>query len=148
MLQTANPTRVCLEASTDHLFSSFDRFKKAGAKALETLTNGFVGTLNTKTGMYRIVTEQDFQELVGALETSRHLQNELRMVIEVAHTYVEHKDASSFRSLESVLITVSESPGFKRQEGHGELPFEESDSVDDEGYIFDPALLQSQAAGH
>ena len=44
---------------------SFEKFRADGAKALSAIKNGAVATLTTKTGQYRIIEEQDFQQMYG-----------------------------------------------------------------------------------
>ncbi len=44
---------------------SFEKFRQEGAKALESVKNGIVGILHTKTGQYRILEERDFQKMYG-----------------------------------------------------------------------------------
>jgi hypothetical protein len=63
---------IALTPSTS--WNSFEQFRTVGANSLATITAGTVGTLQTKTGQYRILNEADFQQLVGLATDVEWLQ--------------------------------------------------------------------------
>ena len=145
MLQVRSP-QTLLHESREHVFKSFEQLRKAGAAKFSSLTIGMVGRLSVKGDNYRILTEQDFQRLVGAMATSELLQNQLKMVVHVAITYVKHEDDSTREALRSAITTVIESPGISRADGHDDPSFEGFDA-DEEEYVFDAEELRQQVLG-
>jgi hypothetical protein len=69
-----------LQLSPTAHWNSFEQFRTSGANALTSIIPGTVGTLHTKTGQYRIVTEGDFQRLLGMARDVERLQQGLNVV--------------------------------------------------------------------
>ncbi|RUT06000.1 hypothetical protein DSM106972_032060 [Dulcicalothrix desertica PCC 7102] len=71
---------------------SFEKFRQEGAKALESIKDGIVGILHTKTGQYRILEERDFQKLYGLARDVDRLQGGLRIVVSAARALKKDPD--------------------------------------------------------
>jgi hypothetical protein len=85
--------------STAH-WNSFEQFRTAGASALGNITDGTVGVLQTKTGQYRILSETDFQQLVGVATEVERLQQGLNVMIRAVRVVENHpQDADTLALL-------------------------------------------------
>ena len=98
MLTTDKKTGIKLEPS--RTWSSFEQFRKEGSKALESIKEGIVGTLFSKTGQYRIMTEKDFQKLYGLARDVERLRGGLRLVTVAVRAVQKHPDEETIKVLE------------------------------------------------
>jgi hypothetical protein len=94
-----------LKLSPTAHWNSFEQFRTSGASALNTITPGAVGTLHTKTGQYRILTESDFQRLLGMASDVERLQQGLSVVTRAVRLVQKHPDDSD--TLELLVETVT-----------------------------------------
>jgi hypothetical protein len=94
---------ISLTPSTS--WNSFEQFRTSGANTLATITNGTVGTLQTKTGQYRILNENDFQRLVGLAEDVERLQQGLSVVMRAVRVVENHPEDADTLAL--LVETVS-----------------------------------------
>ena len=127
-------------------WSSFDKFKLEGANALERVQQGSVGTLTTKTGQYRILTETDYQTLLGLSSEVRRIKEGLNAIIATASVARRHRDTESLEALMQVVIAVGDLPRLPSNSEVSPLLLEPdpTDSADDA--ILDPIeLLAAQA---
>jgi hypothetical protein len=140
MLARTNPTAQ-LTPST--VWNSFEQFRTSGANALATISQGTVGTLQTKTGQYRILNEADFQQLVGMASEIERLQQVSSVVLKAVRVVEKHPEdsdtlallvetVSMLAHLATVLPTRSDFPPLEPED----LPRESEDEV-----ALDPALL-------
>ena len=111
-------------------WSSFEKFRTEGAKALHTVKNGTVGTLQTKNGHYRILEEQDFQTLLGLANEAERLQGGLRVVVHAIRVAQKHPDTDSLNLLAQVVTMLGNLPEVPRRSGFPPL--------DPEGLDVDP----------
>jgi hypothetical protein len=129
-------------APTAH-WNSFEQFRTSGANALTTITPGTVGTLQTKTGQYRILSETDFQHLVGLATDVDRLQQGLSVVMRAVRVVENHptdadtlallvETVSMLGSVSTVLPTRSSFPPLAPED----IPVESEDEV-----ILAPASL-------
>jgi hypothetical protein len=86
-------------------WNSFEQFRTSGANALTSIIPGTVGTLHTKTGQYRIVTERDFQHLLGIASDVERLQQGLNVVTRAVRLVQKHPD--DCETLELLVETVT-----------------------------------------
>ncbi len=102
-------------------WNSFEQFRTSGANALTNITPGTVGTLHTKTGQYRILTEADFQHLLGVASDVERLQKGLNVVMRAVRVVQNHPQDSDtlallvetvamLGSMPTVLPTISSFP--------------------------------------
>ena len=132
---------ISLTPSTS--WNSFEQFRTAGANTLATITEGTVGTLQTKTGQYRILNENDFQQLVGLATDVERLQQGLSVVMRAVRVVENHPEdadtlallvetVSMLGSISTVLPTRSSFPPLAPED----IPVESEDEV-----ILAPELL-------
>jgi hypothetical protein len=96
--------------STTH-WNSFEQFRTSGANALTNITPGTVGTLSTKTGQYRILTEADFQNLLGIATDVERLQQGLNVVMRAVRVVQNHpQDADTLALLVETVAMLGTMP--------------------------------------
>jgi len=101
-------------------WSSFEKFRAEGSRALEQIEAGSVGNLVTKKGQYRILREEDFQALLGLARDVERLQNGLNLVITAAKAMGKHPNDPDV--IQVLLETVSFiTPALPIREGFSEL---------------------------
>ena len=117
-------------------WNSFEQFRTSGANTLATITNGTVGTLQTKTGQYRILNENDFQQLVGLATDVERLQQGLSVVMRAVRVVENHPEdadtlallvetVSMLGSISTVLPTRASFPPLEPED----IPAESEDEV-------------------
>ncbi|MEB3215443.1 MAG: hypothetical protein VKN72_04160 [Nostocales cyanobacterium 94392] len=127
-------------------WNSFEQFRTSGVNALANITPGTVGTLSTKTGQYRILTESDFQHLLGIATDVERLQQGLNVVMRAVQVVRNHpQDADTLAllvetvtmlgTMSTVLPTISSFPPLKLEDENVIL-----DSEDE--VILSPELVQ------
>jgi hypothetical protein len=132
---------ISLTPSTS--WNSFEQFRTSGANTLATITPGTVGTLQTKTGQYRILNENDFQQLVGLATDVERLQQGLNVVMRAVRVVENHPEdadtlallvetVSMLGSISTVLPTRSSFPPLEPED----IPVNSDDEV-----ILAPELL-------
>lgn len=141
MLARSLASTLQLTPSTS--WNSFEQFRTSGANALSALSEGTVGTLQTKTGQYRILNEADFQRLVGIASEIDRLQQVSNVVLKAVRVVEKHPEDADTLSLlvetvsmlgnfSTLLPTRSEFPPLEPED----LPTESEDEV-----ALDPTLL-------
>ena len=126
-------------------WASFEQFRLAGSPGLETVGGGQVGTLRTKTGMFRILRDQDFQSLVGLASEVDGLKSGLAMLVEAAKVVRDHPASPS--AIDLLLRLASQyagSPLPASRRGY-ELVDEAGPVPEDDEVILDPAEIQRRA---
>jgi hypothetical protein len=124
-------------------WNSFEQFRTSGANTLTTITDGTVGTLQTKTGQYRILNEHDFQRLVGLTSDVERLQQGLSVVMRAVRVVENHPEdadtlallvetVSLLGNISTVLPTRSSFPPLELED----IPAESEDEV-----MLSPELL-------
>lgn len=133
MLASSTPTARLTPATS---WNSFEQFRTAGANALSTIAPGTVGTLQTKTGQYRILNETDFQQLVGIAAEVQRLQQGLNVVMKAVRVVENHPEdtdtialltetVAMLGNISTVLPTRSNFPPLTPEE----LPIDPEDEV-------------------
>ena len=87
---------------------SFEKFRLEGNEGLASVKSGAVGLLQSKTGRYRIVEEDDFQQLLGQVQQVEHLRQNLGVLYLVAQEAVERRDEASIELLRKTLATLEQ----------------------------------------
>lgn len=122
---------------------SFEKFRQEGAKALESVKNGIVGILHTKTGQYRILEERDFQKVYGLARDVDRLRGGLRIIISAARAVQKHpNDEDTINVLLESVSLLGSLPELPTRQTFEPLMAEidELDEEDDE-VILDPKEL-------
>jgi hypothetical protein len=123
-------------------WTSFEKFRIDGAKQLEQVHSGHIGTLLTKTGQFRVLAERDFQQLLGLAKEIDRVRGGLRVVISAARVVQQHPDSSSMQVLMDAVSLLGELPILPTQTGHTPLELEDLDELEeDDEIISDPALI-------
>lgn len=87
---------------------SFEQFRSQGNTALRKLERGAVGTLATKHGQFRILTEADFQHLYGLAREVERLSGTLHVVAAAARSVQRHQDASAVETLTAAVMLLGD----------------------------------------
>jgi len=123
-------------------WSSFEKFRTEGAKALESLKNGKVATLQTKTGQYRIIEEHDFQKLLGLASDVERLSGGLRVLLQTARVVQKHPDADSLNLLIETVSMLSSLPQIPTRDSFEPLPPENINVDLDDEVDLDPHQIE------
>lgn len=136
--QAPTPLRVAKN------WKSFEDFRKAGAKALEPVKEGAIATLKTSTGDYRVISEEDFQNLYGLACDVTRLQKGLNVVLTAARAVQKHNDPETIQVLIQAIKMTGTLSALPTREDLGDpkpedtyTPLEEDDEI-----IDDPSLLE------
>jgi hypothetical protein len=106
-------------------WSSFERFRLSGPGALDSVNSGAIGILRVKESQYRILSESDFQYLLGLAAEVDRLKNGLKVVLCAAKVVQMHHDEPSMETLRAALAIIVNIP---------ELPVRRDfDSIEPEG---------------
>ncbi len=87
-------------------WNSFEQFRTAGANALTSIIPGTVGTLHSKTGQYRILTEADFQHLLGIATDVERLHAGLNVVMRAVRVVQNHPHDSDALALLAETVAM------------------------------------------
>jgi hypothetical protein len=123
-----------LELKAGPRWSSFEKFRTEGAKSLESLKDGTVAVLVTKTGQYRILEEHDFQRILGLARDVDRLRQGLRIVLQSARIVQKHpSDADTINLLVEAVTMLGSLPELPTR-GNFEslLPENMDEDIDDE----------------
>ena len=126
------------------VWASFEQFRIAGSGGVETVTAGRVGTLRTKTGVFRVIRDEDFQTLVGLASEVRRMKGGLTTLIHAVKVVRDHPESPSAVDLLLHIATqYGGGPGTDASftEPEPAAPVSGSDEV-----ITDPAELQQRVA--
>lgn len=125
-------------------WKSFEDFRKAGAKALEPVKEGKIATLKTGTGDYRIMSEQDFQNLYGLACDVARLQGGLSVVLTAARAVQKHNDPETVQVLIQTAKMMGNLSALPTREDfdHPQIEDSYSELEDDDEIIDDPSLVE------
>jgi len=116
--------------------------KNWDAPALESLKNGKVATLQTKTGQYRIIEEHDFQKLLGLASDVERLSGGLRVLLQTARVVQKHPDADSLNLLIETVSMLSSLPQIPTRDSFEPLPPENINVDLDDEVDLDPHQIE------
>lgn len=144
-LLTENPTS--LEWQQGPSWSSFEKFRNEGAKSLESIKDGTVASLHTKTGQYRILEEHDFQTLLGLARDVERLKGGLRVVGLAVRIVQKHPDDPDSVSLLVEAVTeaftmLGCSPELPTRSNFDYLSLEDDDIDPDDEVTLDPDQIE------
>jgi hypothetical protein len=141
MLTTDQKTGIKLESS--RTWSSFEQFRKEGSKALESIKEGIVGTLFSKSGQYRIMREKDFQKLYGLARDVERLRGGLQLVTVAIRAVQKHPDAETIKVLEEAIAQLGNLPALPTRDTFSPLGPENKDDIDnDDDVILNPKEIE------
>lgn len=142
MLNTYHGPQV-LSFQSGQVWTSFEQFRIEGGKALSSVKDGTVATLQTKNGQYRILEEHDFQKLFGLARDIDRLRGGLRVVTLAVRAAQKHPDAETLNVLAEAVALLGSLPELPvRERFEVLLPEGEAPDPDDEVNL-DPIALRS-----
>ena len=119
-------------------WKSFEQFRTGGAKALNSVKDRVIATLQTRTGQYRIVEERDFQELYGIARDVDRLRGGLRVVVLAVRAAQKHPDEETLNVVAEAVAMLGNLPELPVREEFDELIPEGTDWDEDDEVILDP----------
>ena len=124
-------------------WTSFEKFRTEGGKALESVKSGTVATLNTKTGQYRILEEQDFQHLLGLARDVDRLRGGLRVISSSVRVVQKHPDVESIDLLIEAIAMLGGLPELPTRSSFEPLLPEDGIDVDEDDEVnLDPTTIK------
>lgn len=108
-------------------WTSFEQFRKGGIANLECLPRAAVGTIATKTGVFRIVRDDDFQKLLGLASEVHRIKGGLTFIAQAARVVAKHRDNASVELLINSVSMLGESSLLPVREGHDQLELTEEE---------------------
>jgi hypothetical protein len=125
-------------------WASFDKFKLEGASALERVQEGSVGALMTKTGQYRIMTESDYQTLIGLASEVQRMKAGVNAIVATA-TVVRHHptDPHALEALMEVVVAFGDLPRLPSDTRATKVNFPINEMDTDEDAILDSSELKA-----
>ncbi|MBD2577680.1 hypothetical protein [Oscillatoria sp. FACHB-1406] len=126
-------------------WNSFEQFRTSGAKALASINEGKVGTLQTKTGQYRILEERDFQRLVGLARDVERLRGGLNCVYQAVRVVQKHPDRESIDLLLANVSLLGKLPELPIRESFEALEPENLETDPDDEVLLDPECIEHLA---
>ena len=144
------PSRTAPKSAT-HLmpgpeWASFEQFRTRGSSALDLVGGGRVGTLRTKADVFRILSDQDFQSLVGLASEVERLKSGLTTIVHAIKVVRENPASPS--ALELLLHVATQYAGTPELPGRRrhQAPVSEAGPVpEDDEVIVDPAEVRKRA---
>ena len=88
------------------VWKSFEQFRTGGQGELAELEAGEMGQLITRKGSFRILREDDFQQVYGLARDVDRLQNGLRMVEAAVRSVRKHRDEETIEVLMQAVTLV------------------------------------------
>jgi hypothetical protein len=132
-----------LEMKPGPHWSSFEKFRTEGVKSLESIKEGTVAVLVTKTGQYRIIEEHDFQKILGLARDVARLRSGLKLVLQSARVVQKHPDDSDTIELLVEAVTMLGSLPELPTQDHFEPLVPESANEDTEDEVeLDPNKIE------
>ncbi len=143
MLTQSSTTQTSKLAPGEH-WHSFEQLRTAGVNSLNKVTPGTVGTLQTKNGQYRLLTETDFQHLVGLAGDVERLQQGLNVVMRAVRVVQNHPEDSDTLALlvETVTMLGKMPTVLPTRSSFPPLELEDIAVEPDDEVTIDPAQIQ------
>jgi hypothetical protein len=123
-------------------WSSFEQFRTSGAKALASVHGGKIGTLQTKTGQYRILEERDFQKLLGLARDVERWRGGLNCVFQAVRVVQKHPDRESIDMLLANVSLLGQLPELPIRQDFDALKPSGFDTDSDDELILDPEQIE------
>lgn len=128
------------------LWGSYEKFRTSGQAGLGAIVPGTVGTLVARSGQYRIMTETDFQKLLGLARDVERLRGGLRVVLSAAQAVQRHRDEVTVNTLIQAVAFVGDVPALPIVDQFGPLKPEGFEIDPDDEVILNPAALSTEQA--
>lgn len=120
-------------------WTSFEQFRIAGPGGVEAVNTGQVGTLRTKSSVFRVLREEDFQVLLGLASEVARLKGGLATLIHAARVVRDHPTSpSAVDLLVHLAAQYGSGPAIQTQP----IELETTPSIEDDEVIIDPAELK------
>lgn len=123
-------------------WSSFEQFRIAGPNGMEAVNTGEVGTLRTKSSVFRLLRDEDFQALIGLASEAARLKGGLETMIHAAMVVKDHPESPSAVGLLLHLAAQFGMGSARPSTVREEL----SPAPEDDDVITDPAELKRRVA--
>lgn len=137
-----NQDRTELSLQQGVSWSSFEQFRKEGANSLDSVKNGVVATLQTKSGQYRILEERDFQKLYGLARDIERLREGLRIVLSATRAVEKHRDDETIKVLVESVSLMRGLPELPTRDSFEPMEPESFELDEDDEFILDPKLIK------
>jgi len=111
-------------------WQSFEQYRVSGSTALESIVPGTVATLHSKSSLFRILREEDFQRLIGLASEVHRLKTGVTFVVKAAKVLVKHKDRESMELLLHSALMLNESRVLPEREGHDQFEITAEDAAE------------------
>ena len=119
-------------------WNTFEEFRCGGSSVLSRIPEGGVATLRTsKSGIFRILRDQDFLRLLGMASEVYRLQQGFRHIRHALEVWIEHPDEKHTQLVMESTEFIAGTPALPEQIGHEPLEllpqersYEESDDFD------------------
>lgn len=134
-----------LEIKAGPNWSSFEKFRKEGANALDLVKDGKVASLQTKTGQYRIISEEDYQKLYGLARDVERLRGGMRIVVSAVRAAQKHPDSETLQVLIESINLMNDLPELPTRDRFEPLQPEDIELEEDDEVILDPQYLERKA---
>ena len=127
-------------------WASFEQFRVAGSPGLDTIRPGQVARLLTKSGIFRVLHEDDFQSLVGLASEVERLKGGLTTLVHAVKVLREHPTSpSAVELLLHVVTQHASAPVLPARQGHEPAILDEAASgIEDDEFILDAGEVQKQ----
>ena len=119
-------------------WASFEQFRTAGPSGPESVGCGQVGTLRTKSGLFRLLRDEDFQLLIGLASEAKRLQGGLTTMVHAAKVIRDHPSSPSAVELLLHLAAEYGAADLNQRSLAPEVP----PSAEDDEVIVDAAELK------
>ena len=145
MTQLNTTARQAVDLRPGPTWTSFEKLRTAGSDAIDAIDGGSIGTLNTKRGQYRILTENDFQRLLGLARDVERLSGGLQLVVQAVRIVRKNPtDQDNLDLLASAVALIGNTPVLPTQKGHDALHLEADLEADpDDDVILESGPLKS-----
>lgn len=97
------------------VWQSFESLRTGAATKLTQLTKGIVGTVIVRDRQYRILREDDFQELHGLAVDVQRIGDGVEVLIHAAAVWEERDDENSRQLLAIAIRQIANSPSLPRR---------------------------------
>lgn len=130
----ANKEQKTLNLRQGQSWSSFEKFRTLGASALNSVKEGTVASLQTKSGQYRILCEQDYQTLYGQACEVERWRSSWRVIVSAVRAVQKHPDSETINVLIESINLMKDLPELPTRERFDPLEpegieIEDSDEV-------------------
>jgi hypothetical protein len=99
-------------------WGSFEQLRTSKSSSLDAIKAGSIGTLSTKSGVFRIIRDQDFQQLIGIASEIHRIKAGVTFVLSAAKVVQKHSDKESIELLVRSAAMLGESSVLPERDGH------------------------------